>query len=214
MTMATQTTAHRAALAAPTTFERLAGLCGITTGIAGFMYAVAFLLLRNNLLSALFLLLAGLLSTTALVALYSRLRETDVAFALWALLFSVAGALGSVIHGGYDLATTLHPVASAALPSPIDPRGLLTFGVAGLGLGAFASLIGRSRHFPQGLGSLGYVLAILLVVLYLARLLVVDVKSPAVVLPAVVSGFLINPAWYIWLGLALWRGSTAAQTGP
>ena len=145
--MATQTTAHRAALAAPTSFERLAGLCGIMAGIAGFLYAVAFLLLRNNLLSALFLLLAGLLSTAPLVALYSRLRETDVGFALWALLLSIAGALGSVIHGGYDLATALHPVGSATLPSPIDPRGLLTFGVAGLGLGALAWLIGRSRRF-------------------------------------------------------------------
>jgi hypothetical protein len=205
MTMATQTTAHRAALAAPTSFARLAGLCGIMTGIAGFLYAVAFLLLRNNLLSALFLLLAGLLSTAALVALYSRLRETDAAFALWALLLSVVGALGSVIHGGYDLATALHPVGSATLPSPIDPRGLLTFGVAGLGLGALAWLIGQSRHFPRGLGSLGYVLALLLIVLYLGRLIAVDAKSPVIVAPAALSGFLVNPAWYIWLGLVLWR---------
>jgi hypothetical protein len=198
-----------------TSFERFAGLCGLLAGGVGFLYALAFFVLRNSLLSALFLLLVGLLSTAVLVALYGHLREVAAAMALWAFLLGSAGALGSAIHGGYDLANALHPSAAvAAQANPIDPRGLLAFGVTGLGVCALAWLIGRSRDFPRGLGYLGYLLALLLVVLYLARLLVVDVKSPAVVLPAVVSGFLINPAWYIWLGLALWRGSTVAQRGP
>jgi hypothetical protein len=47
-------------------------------------------------------------------------------------------ALGAAIHGGYDLANLINLPASAAalpdLPSQVDPRGLLTFGVMGLGL--------------------------------------------------------------------------------
>jgi hypothetical protein len=52
-------------------------------GIVGFLYAVAFVILQNNLLSALFLMLGGLLSSAVVVAIYNRLRVTDAAFALW-----------------------------------------------------------------------------------------------------------------------------------
>jgi hypothetical protein len=47
---------------------------------------VAFVVLQNVLLSGLFLMLGGLLSTAVLVAVYDRLRETDASLALWALL--------------------------------------------------------------------------------------------------------------------------------
>src|SRR3712207_8857773 len=81
-------------------------------------------------------MLMGLLSTAVLVAVYGRLRETDASFALLALVLGVAGALGSAVHGGFDLANAVNPPASTLVeevPNPIDPRGLLTFGVAGGG---------------------------------------------------------------------------------
>jgi hypothetical protein len=188
-------------------FERFAGLCALLAGIGSFLYALVFLVLHNTGLSALVLLLVGLLSAAALVAVYLRLHETDAAFALWAFLLSVTGALGSAIHGGYDLALALHPVPSMpAFPNPIDPRGLLSFGVAGLGLALLAWLIVRGHRFPPRLGYLGYVAAILLLILYFGRLTVLDPRSPVIAVPAILSGFLINPAWYIWLGLELWRG--------
>ena len=84
--------------------------------------------------------------------------------------------------------------------------GLLTFGVAGVGLFVVAWLIGRGGQFPQGLGYVGYVLAVLLVVLYLGRLIVLRATSPVILVPAVLAGFIANPALYVWLGLALWRG--------
>ena len=192
------------------TFERFGGLCAILAGVAGFVYAVAFIILRSDGLSALCLLLVGLFTTAALPAAYLRLRETDAGFALWALLLGIAGALGSAVHGGYDLANAINPPAAtnADLPNQVDPRGLLTFGVAGVALFAVAWLIGRGRgaQFPLGLGYLGYVAAALLVILYLGRLIILDAKSPAIVVPALPSGFLVNPAWYVWLGLELWRG--------
>jgi hypothetical protein len=67
----------RAARLRSTSFVRLAGTCAVLAGVAGFLYAVAFVVLQNVLLSDLFLMLGGLLSTAALAAVYDRLRETD-----------------------------------------------------------------------------------------------------------------------------------------
>ena len=197
-------------------FERFAGLCAILAGVVGFLYSVAFIVISRpapelgGLLSALFLLLGGLLSTAALAAVYARLREADAAFALWALLLGLVGAVGAAIHGGYDLSNALHPPATPNLdlPNAIDPRGLLTFGVAGIAMFVVAWLMGRGGGFPKGLGYLGYALAVLLVVIYLGRLIVLQAASPLIVAPALLTGFIVNPAWYIWLGLVLWRGQS------
>lgn len=215
--MSTHILARRAGAAAPAaesaSYTRVAGSCAMLAGATGFLYALAFIVLRSDLWSALFLLLGGLLSAVALVAVYARLRETDASFALLAAILSLAGALGATIHGGYDLANAIHPPASAStLPDPIDPRGLLTFGGAGLGLALIAWLMSRDARFPLGLSYLGYALAGLLVALYLSRLIILDAKNPLVVVLALLSGFLANPAWYIWLGLTLRRQPQQADT--
>jgi hypothetical protein len=197
-------------------YKRFGGICAVIAGVVGFLYAIAFVVLQNDLLSALFLLLGGLASSAALVAVYQRLREAEASFALWGLLLVLAGAFGAAIHGGYDLANAIHPPAMAGvdLPSSIDPRGLLTFGVAGIGLLVLSWLIGRSRALPSGLGYLGYALAVLLIILYLGRLIILDARSPLIVAPALLTGFLLNPAWYIWLGVALLRGAAGARRAP
>jgi hypothetical protein len=76
-----------------TSFERFAGTCAVLAGVAGFLYAVAFVVLQNILLSGLFLMLGGLLSTAVLAGVYDRLRETDASFALWAVLSFACGDL-------------------------------------------------------------------------------------------------------------------------
>jgi hypothetical protein len=192
-------------------FAQVASLAAILTGLSGFLYAVAFIVLRNPLLSAVFLTLFGLLSTAALVTVYRRLQQADADFALWAVVLGLVGALGAAIHGGYDLANALNPPAGGVpdLPSAVDPRGLLTFGVAGIALLIIAWLMGRGRAFPRGLVYLGYASAILLILLYLARLIVLNAASPIILVPAVLNGFLLQPAWYVWLGLTLRRRSPA-----
>ena len=194
-------------VAPSTSYEHFAGICAILAGVLGFLYSVAFVVLKNNLLSALFLLLVGLFTTAVIVALYQRLKQVDASFALWAMLLGLAGAIGSAVHGGYDLSNALHPPAqlNADLPSQVDPRGLLTFGIAGLGLWVVAWLMLRGGEFPKQLGYVGYVAAALLVVLYLGRLIVLDATSVLIVVPALLAGFIANPIWYIWLGLTLWR---------
>jgi hypothetical protein len=199
-------------------FEQFAGLSAILAGIVGILYSFSFVVLvvggkapqLGVLLSSLFLMLGGLLSSAALVAVFNRVYEANPAPAIWGVVLALLGALGSAIHGGYDLANAIHPPASnvpslADLPSQIDPRGLLTFGVAGIGLLVLAGLISRSDHFPKGLGTLGYVLAVLLVVIYLGRLIILSPTNPVVAVLIVLTGFIVNPAWYIWLGMALLR---------
>ncbi|MGZ3622609.1 MAG: hypothetical protein ACXVDN_01020 [Ktedonobacteraceae bacterium] len=195
-------------------FERFAGLSAILAGIIGLLYSISFVILKNDILIALFLMLGGVFSTAVLVAVYNRLKEIDATFALWALFLSIAGAFGAIIHGGYDLANAINPTAAnlalANLPSAIDPRGLLTFGVAGLGVFVIAWLMGRGGQFPRGLSYWGYLLAVLLVVLYLGRLIILDPKNPIVLVAALLSGFIVNPVWYVWVGFVLW-GTTLVK---
>jgi hypothetical protein len=210
--MSTQSASNRVDIVTTqlSSFERFAGLSAILTGIAGILYSISFVVLKNDLLNALFLMSGGLLTTAALTAVYNRLKETNTTFALWALLLGIAGAFGAIIHGGYDLANAINPpavnVALASLPSTVDPRCLLTFGVAGLSVFSIAWLMGRGRQFPRGLSYWGYLLAVLLVVLYLGRLIILDPKNPLIAVDALVSGFIVNPVWYLWLGMVLWRG--------
>ena len=183
-------------------FEKFAGWNAILAGLSGLLYSISFIVLRDNTLSALFLMLGGLFSTAALTALYQRLRDKESEFALLGFLLSLSAALGSAIHGGYDLANALHPPASLStdLPNAIDPRGLLTFGLAGLGLLLLSWLVTQELSFPKALGYLGYFSAILMIVLYLGRLLILAATNPVIVIPALLEGFIVNPLWYVWLG--------------
>jgi hypothetical protein len=195
-----------------TSFENFAGWGAILAGLSGFLYSISFIVLQNDLLSALFLMLGGLFSTSALTALYQRLRGTESGFALLGLLLTISAVLGSAIHGGYDLANAIHPPdASTAGPNAIDPRGLLTFGVSGLGLFLLSWLLTQDMRFPKGLAYLGYLSAILMIVLYLGRLIIVQATSPAIVIPALLEGFIVNPIWYIWMGLTFLRSQNPSK---
>jgi hypothetical protein len=194
-------------------FERVGGLCALLAGIGGLLYAVAFVIISRSspalggLLSAVFLALNGLFASGVVATLYERLRSANATAALWALMLGSAAALGATIHGGYDLANALHPPATlnADLPNQIDPRGLLTFGASGIALFVNAWLLGRTRAFPRGFVYLTYALAALLVIIYLARLIILSPANPVLLVPVLLAGFVINPAWYTWLGLMLLR---------
>ena len=209
MATGTVTEGTREVAAVSGTYERFAGLCAILAGVGNLLYGVSFVVLKSGVLSSLFLMLGGLISTVVLVALYGRLREVDRSFARLGLVLTLVGAFGATIHGGYDFANALNPSALytslAGLPSFVDPRGLLTFGVTGLGLIAIAWLMGRSKDFPRALSYLGYLLAILVLALYLGRVFIYNPANPALLVPALLGGFIASPLWYIWLGIVLWR---------
>jgi hypothetical protein len=201
----------------PAAFEPFAGLLAILAGLAGFIYSVAFVILSRSApdtaaaIAAVCLLLAGLLSSAPLVAVYLRLHQIEAGFAFWAMLLGGIAALGSALHGGFDLANAINPPAglpggAASLPSAVDPRGLLTFGVAGIAQITVGWLMTRGSPFPIGLAYLGVLSGILLVVIYLGRLIVLQPTSPLILVPAVIEGFVISPAWYVWLGVVMLAG--------
>jgi hypothetical protein len=195
-------------------FDRSAGLAAMLAALLGLLYAIAFVVLQNALLYSLCLMLGGLLSLVALVALFERLGAVDAQVAMLGLMLGAMAALGATIHGGYDLANVLNPLGDvpasvAALPSQIDPRGLLTFGVAGLAVLLAGLLMRRHPAFGRGFTALTFVLGALLIVVYLGRLIVLTPASPLVLLPAALTGFVVNPLWYVLLGLALRRSDMA-----
>ena len=197
-------------------FERFAGGAAIAVAVGGVAYSVAFVIavksdseVAENL-SFLFLLLGGVLGTAVLAALYRLTREVGEGFALWGLLLGAVGVLGSAIHGGYDLARAIHPATGLrGVPNAIDPRGLLTFGLTGLGVLILAWLIRRLGTLPSGLGTLGMVLGVLLVAVYVARLFILDPNEPVLLGLAGVTGVVVHPWWFIWLGRSLRRATGA-----
>lgn len=194
-------------------FDRWAGLAAVLAALAGLLYSIAFVVLQNALLYSLCLMAGGLLSLVALVALFERLGEVDAKVAMLGLMLGTVAALGATIHGGYDLANVLNPPAAlpegvAALPSQIDPRGLLTFGVAGIAVLIAGGLMRRHAAFARSFTALTFLLGALLIVVYLGRLIVLTPTSPLVLLPAALTGFVVNPLWYLLLGLALRRSET------
>jgi hypothetical protein len=50
-------------------------------------------------------------------------------------------------------------------------------------------------------------LGVLLLALWLGRLIVLNADSPVIAVPALLAGFLVGPAWYLWLGRALLAGA-------
>ena len=206
--MATQAAARPAittARALPA--ERLGGASAVGLGATGFVYALSFVVLKNDALTAAMLAAGGLLSTALFTMLYERLRALDAPLARWGMVLGLIGACGALIHGGYDLANALHPPATPNLdlPSAIDPRGLLTFGVGGLALAIVAALLGRDPAIPRALLWLGYLTAALMLVLYVGRLIILDATHPLIVAAALLTGFVASPLWNVWLGLALLR---------
>lgn len=196
-------------------FNAFTGISAILTGLSGLAYAFSFVILDRSLpqlaaiISALFLLLGGLLSLGVIAGLQRSLRSANEGFTLWVSILAIIGAIGAITHGGYDLANAVNipeenPLNLANLPSQTDPRGLLTFGVTGLAILGWSWLISSTSKYPKRLSRLGYVLGCLMTFIYLARLIWIDVTAPIVGLPILLTGFVLNPLWYIWLGKIFW----------
>ena len=47
--------------------------------------------------------------------------------------------------------------------------------------------------------------------LWLGRLIVLEASSPVIAVPALLAGFLVGPAWYLWVGRVL---LASAPGGP
>jgi hypothetical protein len=201
-----------------TAYERVAGAGAIAAGMGGIVYSVAFLggVVAGRApelgvaVASIALMIGGFLSVLVLVALYRRLLDSAPAVGLLGLMLVAVGATGAMVHGGYDLANAVHAPASdvlaeAQLPNAIDPRGLLTFGVSGLGLLVVTWQSRRSGTLPSSLARLGMAVGTLLIVVYLGRLIILTPTNPLVAIPAATTGLVLSPLFYIWLGIELRR---------
>ncbi len=188
-------------------FQNFASWSAILAGFSGLAYAYFFVIARNPFYSSIFLALGGLFAIKVAVYLYEVFKKEENGFAALGAVFLIAGSLGALVHGGYDLANTINPPAgiNTDLPSQVDPRGLLAFGVTGLGILKFSWLMDKHKQFPGNLRLLGYLSGVLLVVIYLARLTVLDPANPWLLYPVLIEGFVVNPLWYIWLGSVMKR---------
>ena len=192
-------------------FERGSGYAAIAVGIGGLVYSITFVIFLSSgsrsaaEISSLLLMVGGLAALPVMLGVYGRLRGAEPGFAELAVLLGVLGAFGAAAHGAYDLANFIKApgVAPDGLPNPVDPRGLGTFALTGLALLLVAWVIARGGRLPRRFGTLSLVAGALLVYVYLGRLIILNPKNPAVLVAAVLSGFVVNPVLFVWLGLIL-----------
>jgi hypothetical protein len=63
----------------------------------------------------------------------------------------------------------------------------------------------RSPRFPSGLSRLGLLAGALMILVYLARLTLYSPTNPLVLAGAGITGFIVSPIFYVWLGRTFLR---------
>src|SRR5262249_40205649 len=140
-------------------FERFAAQAARCVAVIGFLSTALFAVVVENgarwaaILTSVLLLGGGLRSSVVFVALSGRLHLVVPLISLWVTLLGFAAAIGSAMHGGYDLGILLKTPDqySTDLANFTDPRGLATFALAGLAILLFSWLMARTGDFPQPL---------------------------------------------------------------
>lgn len=61
----------------------------------------------------------------------------------------------------------------------------------------------RSVRFPGRLGRLGQLAGLLMIIVYLSRLTLYSPTNPLVLIGAGVTGLIVSPVFFIWLGRTL-----------
>lgn len=194
------------------TFQRFAGVSAILVGVGGLVYGLLFGAIeygagRPVVLTWLTLGLVGAaLATPVAVALYLRLRDTDRAFALLALLLGFVAALGQLENSSLTLAKEIGDLVGESS----DPAGHFRFGSLGVSLLIVGWLAVRGGALPKRLGYVAEVGGILLVLTYVGRLTgVIDPATKITTLPPLLYGVVVHPIFYVWLGRILRREAAA-----
>jgi hypothetical protein len=193
-------------------FERLAGVCSVLLALGALVYTIIFIAIVGgdieNTEAWFAILLAGaIVSIPILIALYGRLRPVDESFALLGFVLALGGALGGIVHGGYELAAIETPPTQPYYPGleSVD-KGALRYLVGGLALLVIGWLIARSDRLPAGIGYVALVGGTLLVFTYFGRLF--DFITPGdhvSLIPPVAYGLVVHPLLYGWLGWVFLR---------
>lgn len=192
--------------------DRVAGPLARAVGVGGLLYGLFFVWIVQGapdwvpeVWHAL-LVVGGLLTIPVTVALYQVVRATDEGLALTALLLGVAGALGGVAHGAWNLAAIINIAQVGRDNASPDPGGILRYATAGLALMLIGWLVVAARpgRLPVRLGWLAVGSGVVLIYIYVGRLY--DFVRPANTISLwapVLYGLVLFPALYFWLGRLL-----------
>ena len=147
------------------------------------------------------------------MALRRRLRTSEAASAVtWAAVVGVVSGFATAAHGlsalvgtdrlaqhfrSADAATHAAIVLAHVTPSGVDPNGLATFASAGLAVLMFGAALRPSRG---GLGTLGIVLGIDMVALFVANSVG---STPAVLVTGGLASVVLGPIWWVSVGRLL-----------
>jgi hypothetical protein len=224
-------------------FEKVGAIGAGAVGVLSVVYAVAYLgitpaaqrgsnvdqFFRSYLahptglrLASVCLLVSGLVSGAAIVAVVGRLGKGSVRPPLtWAGVVAVVAGLATSAHGLADLlgidelahryatgdaATRAAVIISHAAPSQVDPRGLATFAAGGL-VALVIGLALRSTH--RRLGMLGVVLGADMVLLFVAN--AVSINALVLVTGGLAS-VVLGPIWWLSIATLLWHDPTGTAT--
>jgi hypothetical protein len=182
-------------------FRRTARWCAYAIAGLSLLYAAVFLgLVRtdpaNSAASALangFIALSGIFATFAVVAVGDRV---DGAAGRWVRTVGVGWALLSAAHGAFSAIADAQGIAADAL-SATDPRGLATFGLAGLWSIVLGLAIRSGTSFPRTLGTVALVNGADLIVLFFAT---ATGAGALVLLAGGLASVILGPLQWAWIG--------------
>jgi hypothetical protein len=162
------------------------------------------------------LLVSGVVIGVAVVALAGRFPAGAQPGVTWATIVGVTAGLATAAHGLSDLVgvdklahryatgdsgTGAAAAVSHLAPSATDPRGLATFGAAGLVVFALGMALRPARRY---LGTLGIVLGADLLVLFLADALGLNAL---VLVTGGLASVVLGPIWWVGVAWLLWTPS-------
>jgi hypothetical protein len=186
-------------------FSRRAGIQAYLIAAFSLIYAVVFLgFVRNHPenteAAALAWALIAAAGVSATIATTSTAARVGGDARLWLTALGVGYGLLSAAHGTFAAIAARQDIATTDL-SPTDPRGLATFGFAGLWAIALGlETVAGNATLPRNLGWLAIVSGIDLALLYAAT--VAGFESVILVTGGLASVILV-PAFWFWTGRIL-----------
>ena len=201
--------------------DRLAAPCATAVGVGGLLYGLLFVWIvqgsPDSVSKAWFglLLLGGLVSVAVAEALFQRLRPVDEGLAVTALLLGLAGALGGMVHAGFNLAAIINLTSVGPNESSPDPGGVFRYLTAGVALLLVGWLVLHGQAFPKRLGQLALASGAILVFIYVGRLYdFITPRTKFTLWPPILYGLVLHPWFYLWLGRLLRPPAQPAASTP
>jgi hypothetical protein len=194
----------RARVAAIDGFARRAGMCAYLVAALSIAYAVVYLGVASrdpddrsaNALAYTLIAAGALAASVATVGMSERAGASN---ARWLAPFGIGYALLSAAHGAYSAILAGSGLAAGDL-SPTDPRGLATFGLAGIWMLALGLTARGAGTLPRNLAVVAIVGGIDLIVLFFAT---VAGSTPAILVSGGLASVVLGPAFWIWSGRLL-----------